>query len=79
MKVCSEHPCCQGPHLRPDHDQICNAGASCGDEACWQGCRYCVALDSASGLYVDDAGNKYSLAGSGWDETLIPFQWPLRC
>lgn len=39
---CSGHPACQGAKLRPDHDEVCDAGEACDDDACWRGCPYCI-------------------------------------
>lgn len=39
---CSDHPCCEGPHLINGHEKICDAGDECDDEKHWHGCPYCA-------------------------------------
>jgi hypothetical protein len=42
MHRCSGHVACQGPHLRHDHDKVCDAGEECDSEFCWEPCEFCV-------------------------------------
>lgn len=45
---CSQHPKCEGPSLRPDHDEVCPDGDECTDDACWRGCQYCIAEEQVN-------------------------------
>lgn len=45
--TCSDHPCCEGPHIREDHDAVCDAGAECDNDTCWRGCQFCKPDDTA--------------------------------
>ncbi len=38
---CSGHPACEGPHLREDHEQVCDGGSDCDNDWCWCGCQFC--------------------------------------
>lgn len=43
---CSHHPLCSGPSLRADHDEVCDDGDECTDDACWRGCEFCISVGS---------------------------------
>lgn len=43
---CSHHPQCEGPALRPDHDDVCDDGDECTGDECWRGCKFCIVAGS---------------------------------